>query len=53
MKEELKVLVKAQYPLIYMLTSEEERAERTIAMIAKQQPQRSLFTWTVTHGVVE
>ena len=53
MKEELQVLVKAQYPLIYLLTFEEERAERTIAALTKQHPQRRLFTWTVTHGIVE
>jgi SpoVK/Ycf46/Vps4 family AAA+-type ATPase len=53
MKEELNVLVQAQYPLIYMVTFEEERAEQTIAAIAQQKPQRRLYTWTVTHGVIE
>lgn len=54
MKEELSVLVQAQYPLIYLVTFEEERAEQTIATIAQQKkPQRRLYTWTVTHGIVE
>jgi SpoVK/Ycf46/Vps4 family AAA+-type ATPase len=53
MKEELKVLVQAQYPLIYLVTSEEERAEQTIATIAQAKPQRRFFLWTVTHGIVE
>lgn len=62
MQEELGVLIQAQYPLIYLLTSEEERAEQTIAQIAQNQgPQnqgqakspRRLFIWTVTHGMVE
>jgi SpoVK/Ycf46/Vps4 family AAA+-type ATPase len=53
MKEELSVLVQAQYPLIYLVTFEEERAEQTIAAIAQQKPQRRLYTWTVTHGVIE
>jgi SpoVK/Ycf46/Vps4 family AAA+-type ATPase len=54
MQEELSTLVKAQYPLIYLVTSEEERAERAIATIAQQEkPQRSVYLWTVTHGIVE
>jgi SpoVK/Ycf46/Vps4 family AAA+-type ATPase len=53
MKEELKILIQAQYPLIYLVTSEEERAEQTIAAIAQAKPQRRFFIWTVTHGIVE
>jgi SpoVK/Ycf46/Vps4 family AAA+-type ATPase len=53
MKEELSILVQAQYPLIYLVTSEEERAEQTIATIAQMKPQRRVFVWTVTHGIVE
>lgn len=53
MKEELNILVQAQYPLIYLVTSEEERAEQTIATLAQSKPQRRFFIWTVTHGIVE
>ncbi|MUL37447.1 AAA family ATPase [Gloeocapsopsis dulcis] len=53
MKEELNVLIQAQYPLIYLVTSEEERAEQAISMIAQMRPQRRIFVWTVTHGIVE
>lgn len=54
MQEELKVLIKAQYPLIYLVTSEEERTERAIAMIAQEKSQqRRVFVWTVTHGIIE
>ena len=54
MQEELKVLIKAQYPLIYLVTSEEERTERAIAMIAQSKSQqRRVFVWTVTHGIIE
>ncbi|EKQ69674.1 AAA+ family ATPase [Leptolyngbyaceae cyanobacterium JSC-12] len=54
MQEELNILIQAQYPLIYLVTSEEERAEHTIAAIAQQlKPQRRVFVWTVTHGIVE
>lgn len=53
MREELSVLIQAQYPLIYLVTFEEERAEQTIAAVAQLKPQRRVFTWTMTHGVVE
>ncbi len=53
MQEELSILIQAQYPLIYMVTSEEERAEQTIATIAQNKPLRRVFLWTVTHGIVE
>jgi len=54
MKEELNVLIQAQYPLIYLVTSEEERSEQAIAtIIAQAKPQRRLYLWTVTHGIVE
>ena len=55
MKEELNILVQAQYPLIYLVTSEEERAEKAIDDIAKMSTQhhRRIFVWTVTHGIVE
>ncbi|MBD2311066.1 AAA family ATPase [Desertifilum sp. FACHB-1129] len=53
MREELSILIQAQYPLIYLVTSEEERAEQAIAAIAHGKPQRRVFVWTVTHGVVE
>ncbi|MBE9101066.1 stress-responsive protein Ycf46 [Vacuolonema iberomarrocanum] len=53
MKEELSVLIQAQYPLIYLVTSEEERSEQAIATIAHSKPQRRVYVWTVTHGIVE
>ncbi len=54
MKEELNILIQAQYPLIYLVTSEEERAEQAIARIAQSNNQhRRVFIWTVTHGMVE
>jgi SpoVK/Ycf46/Vps4 family AAA+-type ATPase len=54
MQEELNILIQAQYPLIYLVTAEEDRAEKEIAIISqmKQQP-RKLYVWTLTHGMVE
>lgn len=53
MQEEFSILLQAQYPLIYFLTPEEERSEQAIAQIAQLKPQRRVFIWTVTHGIVE
>ncbi|AFZ36626.1 AAA ATPase central domain protein [Stanieria cyanosphaera PCC 7437] len=54
MKEELNILIQAQYPLIYLLTPEEERAEQAIAKIAQANAEhRRVYVWTVTHGIVE
>jgi SpoVK/Ycf46/Vps4 family AAA+-type ATPase len=60
MREDLNVLVQAQYPLIYLVTFEEERAEQTIAAVARhlgreqdiKSPLR-VYTWTMTRGMVE
>ena len=53
MQEEISILIQAQYPLIYLVTSEEERCEQAISAIAKAKPQGRLFVWTVTQGMVE
>ena len=54
MQEELSILLQAQYPLIYLMTYEEERSERALAKLVKSQPNsRRLYSWTVTHGMVE
>ena len=54
MKEELNILIQAQYPLIYLVTSEEERAEQSIFKVSQEiKPQRRVYVWTVTHGIVE
>lgn len=53
MQEKLSILIQAQYPLIYLNTPEEERAEQAIASIAQIKPSRSVFVWTVTHGMIE
>ncbi|MEM9003567.1 MAG: AAA family ATPase [Cyanobacteria bacterium P01_F01_bin.86] len=54
MREDLNILIQAQYPLVYLVTFEEERAEQTVAAISQRlRPQRKLYTWTVTRGIVE
>ncbi|MEM8602734.1 MAG: AAA family ATPase [Cyanobacteria bacterium P01_H01_bin.121] len=54
MQEQLNVLIRAQYPLIYLVTHEEERATATLAAIAQQEkPNRQVLVWTSTHGLVD
>jgi SpoVK/Ycf46/Vps4 family AAA+-type ATPase len=53
MQEELSILIQAQYPLIYLVTSEEERAESAIAKIASHKPEKRIFVWTLTRGIIE
>ena len=54
MKEELNILLQAQYPLIYLVTPEEERAEQAISNISEDYAEyRRVFVWTVTHGILE
>jgi ATP-dependent 26S proteasome regulatory subunit len=51
MKEELKILIQAQYPLIYLLTPEEDRAGNAIARLAEYQTEQRVYTWTSTQGL--
>ncbi|OUC14226.1 MAG: AAA family ATPase [Alkalinema sp. CACIAM 70d] len=53
MQEELSVLIQAQYPLIYLVTSEEERAEQAISEIAQNKLERTVYSWTLTQGMVQ
>jgi SpoVK/Ycf46/Vps4 family AAA+-type ATPase len=54
MQEELSILIQAQYPLIYLVTSEEDRAEQSVMALARSgQPARRMFSWTLTRGLVE
>ena len=60
MKEDLSVLIQSQYPLIYLVTFEEERAEQTIVTVARQLSRQQegkggfkVYTWTMTRGMVE
>ncbi|NEO86602.1 MAG: AAA family ATPase [Spirulina sp. SIO3F2] len=54
MKEELSILIQAQYPLIYLVTPEEDRAQQVIANLAHDHDApKQLFVWTVTQGMVE
>jgi AAA+ superfamily predicted ATPase len=48
--EELDLLVRARYPLIYVVSWEEHRAMQLINEVATQQ-QKPLFDWSITDGL--
>ena len=50
--EELETLIRARYPIIYVVSWEEERVERCLREIADRR-EKSLFVWTITEGIVK
>ena len=48
--EELSLLVRSRYPLIYISTREEERAESAIAQCAQEIGDRAVYTWDYVDG---
>jgi AAA+ superfamily predicted ATPase len=46
------VLIRARYPLLYVVSWEEERVEQQLADIARTRNKR-LFVWTCTQGIVK
>ena len=49
-REELSLLVRSRYPLIYIPTREEERAESAIAQCAQEIGDRAIYTWDYVDG---
>jgi SpoVK/Ycf46/Vps4 family AAA+-type ATPase len=49
--EELELLIKARYPLIYITSWDEPRIEEMLRNVARERNKR-LFAWTVTSGIV-
>ena len=47
--QEIEDLIRARYPLLYIISSEEERVERTMLEIAKRRG-RNLIAWSSTEG---
>ena len=50
--EELDVLIRARYPIVYVISWEEERVEQCLRRIAEKR-NKQLFIWTVTQGIVK
>ncbi|MEM8718609.1 MAG: AAA family ATPase [Cyanobacteria bacterium P01_G01_bin.39] len=51
--EEFSLLLRACYPLIYLPTKEEERAEKAIALATEKLANRNLFIWDFVNGYQE
>lgn len=49
--EELEVLIRARYPVIYVVSWEEERVEKELARIAAGR-NKKFHVWTCTQGIV-
>src|SRR5690606_36556013 len=49
-EKDLEYLIRARYSLLYLLTSEERRAEGTIQKVAAGRRMRT-FVWSVTEGM--
>jgi hypothetical protein len=47
---ELEVLIRARFPLIYLVSWEEERASQMLTRLAQKQGKR-LFSWTLIQGI--
>ncbi|QEH38704.1 ATP-dependent zinc metalloprotease FtsH [Aquisphaera giovannonii] len=50
--DELEVLIRARYPIIYVVTWEEERLEQRLQEIAKRR-NKTLHVWTCSQGLVK
>jgi SpoVK/Ycf46/Vps4 family AAA+-type ATPase len=48
---ELEVLIRAKYPLIYILSWEERQVQNSLRLIAADR-QKRLFGWTITEGIM-
>src|SRR3954467_7327088 len=50
--DELEVLIRARYPIIYVVTWEEERLEQRLNEIARRR-NKTFHVWTCSQGVVK
>lgn len=48
---EIETLVRARYPILYLLASEELRADEALAEVARRR-QKKIFEWSCTSGVI-
>src|SRR5262249_61275859 len=50
--DELEVLIRARYPIIYVVSWEEERVEQRLSAIAISR-NKQLYVWTYTQGITK
>src|SRR5580704_15757819 len=51
-QQELEILIRARYPIIYLVSWEEERVEQYLSRIA-QKRNKKVYVWTFTQGLVK
>lgn len=51
-QQELEVLIRARYPIVYLVSWEEERVEQHLARIA-QKRNKKMYVWSFTQGIVK
>lgn len=49
--EELETLIRARYPIVYLVSPEELRVQQMVARIAERR-QKNLYEWSATTGIV-
>ena len=49
--EELETLIRARYPIVYIVSPEELRVQQIVARIAERR-QKNLYEWSATTGIV-
>lgn len=52
-KDDIAMLIRARYPVLWLVSWEEARVERILATIAAEQKGKRLVTWTATKGFME
>lgn len=52
-EEEFSLLLRACYPIIYLPTNEEERAEKAIASVTQKLGRRNVYIWDFVNGYQE
>ncbi|MFO8079101.1 MAG: AAA family ATPase [Armatimonadota bacterium] len=51
-QKQIDVLIRARYSILYIVSWEEDRVEKTLQAIAEKRD-KTMFTWSVTEGMVE
>jgi ATP-dependent 26S proteasome regulatory subunit len=49
-QSEIEILIRAKYPILYIVSWEERRVEETLAKVC-QGLHRKLYTWSITQGI--
>src|SRR5687767_10466876 len=49
--EEIEIMIRARYPVIYIISWEEKRVEADLIRIANRT-EKKIFSWSVTQGLI-